>query len=220
MLNKKVEAAMNEQLQKELQSAYVYLGMSAYCESQSLPGFAQWLRAQFDEEQMHALKFYQFIIDREGHVVLKQLDAAPTDYKSVQDVFETALEHEKAVTAAINELYDLVAGERDYASQAWLDWFATEQVEEEKTVGQIVDDLRRIGDDGNGLFVLDRSMSSRTAAPANYAGNTHRLSARAWPSETRSPSTSRVRVPSGARSTKRSSIPGMSRWSSRYLSTS
>lgn len=164
MLNKNVEAAMNDQLQKEFQSAYVYLGMSAYCESQSLPGFAQWLRSQFEEEQMHALRFYTFIIDRDGHIDLKQLSAAPTHYKSVRDVFETALEHEKAVTAAINELYDLVAQERDYASQAWLDWFATEQVEEEKTVGQIVDDLRRIGDDGNGLFVLDRSMGQRSAA--------------------------------------------------------
>ena len=166
MLNKKVEEAMNDQLQKELQSAYVYLGMSAYCESQSLPGFAQWLRAQFDEEQQHALRFYNFIIDREGEVVLKQLDAAPTTYKSVQDVFETALGHEKAVTAAINELYDLVATEKDFASQAWLDWFATEQVEEEKTVGQIVDDLHRIGGDGNGLFILDRSLGSRTGADA------------------------------------------------------
>jgi len=114
MLNKKVEQAMNDQLQKELQSAYVYLGMSAYCESQSLPGFAQWLRAQFDEEQQHALRFYTFIIDREGEVVLKQLDAAPTSYKSVQDVFETALGHEKAVTAAINFLYDPVATEKDF----------------------------------------------------------------------------------------------------------
>jgi ferritin len=165
-LNKKVEQAMNDQLQKELQSAYVYLGMSAYCESQSLPGFAQWLRSQFDEEQQHALRFYNFIIDREGEIVLKQLDAAPTNYKSVQDVFETALGHEKAVTAAINELYDLVATEKDFASQAWLDWFATEQVEEEKTVGQIVDDLHRIGADGNGLFILDRSLGSRTGAEA------------------------------------------------------
>ncbi|MEA2448008.1 MAG: ferritin [Actinomycetota bacterium] len=166
MLNKKVEEAMNDQLQKELQSAYVYLGMSAYCESQSLPGFAQWLQAQFDEEQQHALRFYNFILDREGTIVLKQLDAAPTHYSSVQDVFETALGHEKAVTAAINELYNLVATEKDFASQAWLDWFATEQVEEEKTVGQIVDDLHRIGEDGNGLFVLDRSMATRTTQQA------------------------------------------------------
>jgi ferritin len=166
MLNKRVEAAMNDQLQKELQSAYVYLGMSAYCESQSLPGFAQWLRSQFDEEQQHAFRFYNFIIDRGGKVDLQQLDAPPTSYKSVQNVFETALEHEKAVTAAINELYDLVAGEKDFASQAWLDWFATEQVEEEKMVGQIVDDLRRVGTDGNGLYILDRAMGQRTTADA------------------------------------------------------
>jgi ferritin len=161
MLNKKVEKAMNDQLQKELQSAYVYLGMSAYCEAISLPGFASWLRHQFDEEQMHAFRFYNFIIDRDGQVDLRQLDPAPTTYKSTLDVFRTALAHEKAVTEAINELYDLVATEKDFASQAWLDWFATEQVEEEKIVGQIVDDLERIGDDGNGLFLLDQKLASR-----------------------------------------------------------
>ena len=165
-LNKRVEEAMNEQLQKELQSAYVYLGMSAYCESQSLPGFAGWLRAQFDEEQQHAFRFYTFIIDREGQIDLRQIDAAPTTYKSVLDVFETALDHERAVTVAINELYDLVAKEKDFASQAWLDWFATEQVEEEKSVGQIVDDLKRVGDKGDGLFLIDRSLGDRTGGAA------------------------------------------------------
>ena len=164
MLNKKVEQAMNDQLRKELQSAYVYLGMSAYCDSVSLPGFASWLRQQFAEEQQHAMRFYNFILDREGEVQLKQLDSAPTRYKSALDVFQTALEHERAVTAAINELYNLVANEKDFASQAWLDWFATEQVEEEKTVGQIVDDLRRIGEDGNGLFLLDQKMGERATA--------------------------------------------------------
>ena len=164
MLNKRVESAMNDQLQKELQSAYVYLGMAAYCDSVSLPGFATWLRHQFDEEQQHAFRFYNFIIDREGTVVLKQLDSAPTTYKSTLDVFKTALEHERSVTAAINELYDLVATEKDFASQAWLDWFATEQVEEEKTVGQIVDDLERIGEDGNGLFMLDQKLGERATA--------------------------------------------------------
>lgn len=161
MLTSKVEAAMNDQLQKELQSAYVYLGMSAYCESQSLPGMAAWLRRQFDEEQAHAFRFYNFIIDRGARVVLKQLDAPPMDYKSARDVFETALVHERAVTEAINDLYDLVAKEKDFASQAWLDWFATEQVEEEKVVGQIVDDLKRTGDKGNGLFLLDRELGQR-----------------------------------------------------------
>lgn len=164
MLTKRVQGAMNDQLQKELQSAYVYLGMSAYCEDQSLPGFASWLRRQFDEEQQHAFKFYNFIIDRGARVELKQLDAPPTSYASPLAVFETALEHERAVTKAINELYDLVAKEKDFASQAWLDWFATEQVEEEKTVGQIVDDLQRVGASDSGLFFLDKDLAGRTSA--------------------------------------------------------
>ncbi len=163
MLTKRVEEAMNEQLRNELQAAYTYLGMSAYCESQSLPGFAAWLRAQFEEEQQHAFRFYSFILDRGNHIELRQLDAAPTEYRSVTAVFETALEHEKSVTAAINDLYDLVAQEKDFASQAWLDWFAQEQVEEEKTVSQIVDDLHRVGD-GNALFLLDRQVGERSAA--------------------------------------------------------
>ena len=161
MLNKNVEAAMNDQLQKELQSAYVYLGMSAYCESQSLPGMAAWLRHQFEEEQVHAMKFYTFIIDRGAKVVLQKLEAPPTEYSSALNIFETALEHEKKVTAAINDLYDLVAKEKDFASQAWLDWFATEQVEEEKTVGSIVDNLKRIGDRGDVLFLYDKELGSR-----------------------------------------------------------
>lgn len=164
MLKEKVTNAMNDQLQRELQSAYVYLGMAAHCEAESLPGMAAWFRRQFDEEQMHALKIYEFIIDRGARVELKKLDAASTKYSSPLNVFESALAHEQKVTAAINELYDLVAREKDFASQALLDWFATEQVEEEKTVGQIVDDLKRIGGDGNGLFLLDKDLGTRTVA--------------------------------------------------------
>ena len=164
MLSKKVEEAMNKQLAVELHSAYEYLAMSAYCESVSLGGFATWLRAQWEEELDHAMRFYNFIIDRGGSVEMRPLDGAPTTYKSPLDVFENALAHEKAVTVAINELYDLVATEKDFASQAWLDWFATEQVEEEKSVGQIVDDLKRIGDDGNGLFLLDQKLAQRPPA--------------------------------------------------------
>lgn len=164
MLSKRVEEAMSDQLQIELQSAYVYLGMSAYAESQSFPGMAQWLRAQWEEELAHAMRFYTFIIDRGSTVQFKALDAPPIEYESMLDVFERSLENERQVTASINELYALVADEKDFASQAWLDWFATEQVEEEKSVGQIVDDLRRIGDRGDGLYVLDRAMGTRTAA--------------------------------------------------------
>jgi ferritin len=166
VLNKKVEAAMNDQLQKELQSAYVYLAMSAYTESLSLPGISQWLRAQWEEELAHAMKFYNFIVDRGSRVEFKALDAPPVDYKSASDVFETALEHERSVTRSINDLYELVADEKDFASQAWLDWFATEQVEEEKTVGQIVDDLKRVGDKGDGLYLIDRALGNRTGTEA------------------------------------------------------
>jgi ferritin len=162
VLNKKIEAAMNDQLQKELQSAYVYLAMSAYTESLSLPGMSQWLRAQWEEELAHAMRFYNFIVDRGARVSFKALDAPPADYKSPLNVFETALEHERAVTRSINDLYELVADEKDFASQAWLDWFATEQVEEEKSVGQIVDDLKRVGDQGDALFLMDRSLGART----------------------------------------------------------
>lgn len=162
MLKEKVEAAMNDQLQAELQSAYVYLGMSAYAESQSFPGMAAWLRAQWQEELDHAMRFYNFILDRGSEVQLKALDAPAAHYDGMQDVFEQALEHERSVTRSINDLYALVAEEKDFASQAWLDWFATEQVEEEKSVGQIVDDLRRIGDKGEGLYVLDRALGQRS----------------------------------------------------------
>ena len=162
MLTKNVEAAMNDQFQQELQSAYVYLGMSAYAESESFPGMAEWLRAQWDEELLHAMKFYTFIVDRGSLVEFKTLDAAPNKYESVLDVFESALDNERKVTKSINELYELVANEKDFASQAWLDWFATEQVEEEKSVGQIVDDLRRVGGAGEGLYLIDGALGGRS----------------------------------------------------------
>lgn len=162
-LNKKVEEAMNAQLQKELQSAYVYLGMSAWCETQNLPGMAAWLRRQFEEEQVHAFKFFDFIIDRGGRVELNDLTGVSVAYKSPLHVFESALEHEQAVTAAINDLYGMAAEEKDFASQAWLDWFAQEQVEEEKQVTQIVEDLKRAGDRGADLLFIDARLGSRPA---------------------------------------------------------
>ena len=161
MLTKKVEKAMNQQLAVELQSAYVYLAMSAYCEAQSLPGFAHWLRHQATEEVDHAMRFYTFISDRGGRVRLEGLPQPRGDYSSPLEVFEQALDHERKVSASIADLYGLVVAERDYSAQAWLDWFATEQVEEEKTVGQIVDSLRRIGERGDALFLLDKDLGGR-----------------------------------------------------------
>src|SRR5918999_5392697 len=158
MLTKKVEAAMNDQLQVELESAYAYLAMSAYCESESLPGFAHWLRAQAQEEVDHAMRFYGFINDRGARVRLRGLGQPREKYASVLEVFEQALEHERSVTRSIAGLYGLVVDEKDYAAQAWLDWFATEQVEEEKSVGHIVDSLRRIGERGDALFFLDKEL--------------------------------------------------------------
>jgi len=164
MLSPRVQQAMNDQLQVELQSAYVYLGMAAYCETISLGGFAKWLQKQAEEEYGHAMRFYDFVNDRQGEVELKALDAPANKYESPLAVFEQALEHERSVTAAINKLYELVHDEKDFASQAWLDWFATEQVEEEKTVGLIVDQLEMIGDRGEALYILDKELAQRTEA--------------------------------------------------------
>ena len=153
---------MNDQLQVELQSGYAYLGMAAYCETISLGGFAAWLREQAEEEYGHAMRFYNFVNDRQGEVGLKALEAPATKYKSPLAVFEKALEQERSVTAAIDKLYELVNDEKDFASQAWLDWFVTEQVEEEKTVGLIVDKLKMIGDRGEALYILDKELGSRS----------------------------------------------------------
>ena len=163
MINGRVEKALNAQFAEELRSAYAYLAMSAYCEEQKLPGMAHWLRAQFEEETGHAMKFYGFITDRGGRVRFEALERPTEDFKSALNVFETALDQEKRVTESINTLYSVTAEERDYASQAFLDWFVTEQVEEEKTVTDVVDSLQRVGDKGEGLFLLDKELGGRGA---------------------------------------------------------
>ena len=161
MLPKKIESAFNDQIRAELQSAYLYLAMAADCDKHSLPGCASWLRSQWEEEIAHAMRFYNFIIDRDGTVELKALDAPQVSFGSPLAVFERALENERQVTASINNLYSLVQKEGDFASQPLLDWFVTEQVEEEATVGQIVDDLRRVGEQGEGLYLLDKELGRR-----------------------------------------------------------
>jgi ferritin len=164
MIAKSIEDAMNDQLNFELRSAYNYLAMSAYCEAESLSGFAHWLRSQAQEEVAHAMKFYTFIIDRGGRVKLQDLGTPAADFQSLLEVFEQSLDNERAVTRAINELYTLTTKEQDYASQAFLNWFVTEQVEEEKTVESIIDDLKRVGDAGDALYILDKDLGGRTRA--------------------------------------------------------
>jgi ferritin len=161
LLGTAIEEAMNEQIKNELFSAYQYLSMAAYCESENLPGFAQWMRAQSREEMEHAMKFYDFILERNGRVALRALDGPLVEFGSPLEVFEQALEHERRVTAMINDLYALAVRENDYASQTFLQWFVTEQVEEEKNAGDVVETLKMVGDKSEALFLLDRELGQR-----------------------------------------------------------
>ena len=163
MLSKKLQDAMNEQIKNELYSAYLYLSMSAYCEAANLPGFAHWMRVQAQEEEAHAMKFYGFIYERGGRVVLQAIDQPPVEFQSPLNVFEQPLEHEQKVTAMIHDLYALAVQEEDYASQAFLEWFVTEQVEEEASATQILETLKMIGDKGHALIMLDRQLGRREA---------------------------------------------------------
>jgi ferritin len=151
MLSNRLQDAMNEQIKNELYSAYLYLSMSAYCDAANLPGFAHWMQMQ------------EFIYERGGRVVLQAIDQPPVEFQSPLAVFEQTLGHEQKVTAMINDLYTLAVEEKDYASQAFLQWFVTEQVEEEASATQIVETLKMIGDKGHALLMLDRELGRRGA---------------------------------------------------------
>ena len=156
MLSKKMQAALNEQINAELYSAYVYLAMSAHCEGQNLPGFAAWLRRQAREEVAHAMKIFDFVTDRDGRVALAAVPQPAASYKTPLAMWTKVLEHERHVSALINDLYALAVKESDYAAQAMLQWFVTEQVEEEKTARQILEQVKMLGPSGSALFFLDR----------------------------------------------------------------
>lgn len=161
MLNKNLEAAINDQIKHELYSAYLYLSMSAHCESANLGGAARWLKMQAQEEQEHALKFYEYVHDRGGKVVLQAIPQPQTEFTSLLDVFEQVQEHEAKVTGLINRLYEMALKENDYALQVMLQWFVNEQVEEEKNAAQIVDSLRMVGAQGTALYMVDRMLAAR-----------------------------------------------------------
>ncbi len=161
MLSEKMEKALNEQINAELYSAYLYLSMSAYADSINLSGFAHWLRAQFQEEQSHALKLFHYVVERGGRVVLGAIGEPPTDFKSPLKLFEDVLAHERKVTGLINALYALAVQEKDYATQNALQWFVGEQVEEEANATQIVEQIKMVGDKGTPLFMLDRQLAAR-----------------------------------------------------------
>jgi ferritin len=161
MLSSSLQAAFNDQINKELYSAYLYLGMSAWCESANLSGAAHWMKAQALEEQGHALKLYDFVIDRNASVALEAIAKPPQEYTSLLDLFEQVLEHERKVTALINELYKAALAESDYPAQVILQWFINEQVEEEKNATMVVETLKMVGTQGASLFMVDRQLGAR-----------------------------------------------------------
>lgn len=160
-MNKKVEALMNKQIVNEQYSAYLYLSMSAYFESINLKGLANWVRVQAKEEEVHALKFFDHIIDRGGRVLLGAIEAPPTEWKSPLAAFTAAYDHEVKVTGMINKIVKIAIAEEDYASDALLQWFTNEQIEEEKQTDEIVKQLVMIGDKSAGLLVLDHHLGKR-----------------------------------------------------------
>jgi ferritin len=166
MISKKMEKAFNDQINAELYSEYLYLGMSAYCETIDLPGFAAWMLQQSIEERIHAMRFYNFVFDRDGRVILEAIAKPQSEYKSILDMFENVLKHEQHVTKLIHDLYALAVKENDYAAQVELQWFIAEQVEEEKTAKDIIQQLKWIGDESTALFMLDQKMSQRPTPTA------------------------------------------------------
>jgi len=161
MLSKTLQDAINEQIKNELYSAYLYLSMSAHFEAHNLAGFAHWLRLQTLEEQEHAMKFFDYVHDRGGVVKLQAIDQPPAEWKSALELFQQVLEHEQKVTAMIHRLYELAVKENDYATQIMLQWFITEQVEEEKNATEIIESLKLIDTHGTAVLMLDKQLGKR-----------------------------------------------------------
>jgi ferritin len=161
MLTKPLLKALNEQINHELYSSYLYLAMAAYCEASNLPGFAQWMKVQSGEETKHGMKIYKYINQRGDRVTLRGIDQPPSDFKSPFEMFTQAYHHEQKVTGLITKLYELSVKENDYSTQVMLQWFITEQVEEEKTASDIVDQLKMIGNSNVSLIMMDRQLGAR-----------------------------------------------------------
>lgn len=163
MISAKMLKTLNKHLNEEMFSSYLYLSMSAYFETKNLKGFANWMRLQSQEEYMHAMKFYSYIIQVGGKVTLAQINAPKTSWKNHMEVFKETLEHEKYITELINKLVDLAIQEKDHATNNFLQWFVNEQVEEVATAEDIVNKLEMISDNKNGLFLIDRELGARVA---------------------------------------------------------
>jgi len=165
MLSDNMRDALNTQINREIYSAYLCLSMSAYSTYIGLKGFANWFMVQYQEEMAHAMKLYDYINDHGNHVRLMAIDEPLTVFESPLDMFEKTLAHEKKVTAYINELVDLAIEEKDHATNIFLQWFVTEQIEEEGNDNDIIARLKLIGEDGNGLLILDKELAGRMFTP-------------------------------------------------------
>ncbi len=163
MADAKMLSELNDQVKHEYYSSYMYLSMSAYFSGLGLSGFAHWMRMQSDEELLHANKFYNYILTRGGSVILQAIDAPPAIWKTPLDVFEAGLKHERFVTGRINTLMDLAVSTKDHAAHAFLQWFITEQVEEEENFADLISKLKLINSEGQGLLLLDRELGLRAA---------------------------------------------------------
>lgn len=162
-IGKKLQNALNEQIQAELYSAYLYLSMSNYCIGKNLKGFGHWMKLQYQEETEHALKILGHLLDRGGTVNLKEIDAPPADFGTPVKVFEQVLKHEQHVTSLIHKLYDLALAEKDRPGQIFLEWFITEQVEEEANASDILAKLQMIPDKSSAILYLDKELGKRVA---------------------------------------------------------
>jgi ferritin len=170
MLDERMLAALNDQITKELYSSYLYLQMAAWLDARSLSGMAAWMKVQAQEELSHTMIFYNYVTERGGFVELGAIDKPPASFESVEAVFAATLEHEQKVTASINSLMDLALELKDYATRNRLEWFISEQVEEENNVGSILEKVKMIGS-GHALYMLDKELASRTfAMPSPLAG--------------------------------------------------
>ena len=162
MLTEKMMAALNEQIKEEYTSAFVYLQMAALADSKGLPGFSNWFRMQYKEELAHAERFFNYVLERDGEVQLKELEAPKLGDETPLSLFEKALHHEQHISACIFKLKDLAKSESDHATDVFLEWFVNEQVEEESSTRAVIDQLRLVEGNPNGLFMIDRELAGRT----------------------------------------------------------
>ena len=170
MINKKMQDALNEQVNAEFYSAYLYLSMAAYFESTSLPGFATWMRVQTQEELLHGMKIYDYVNERGGRVTLKSIGEPQTEWESPLAAFEAAYGHEQKVTGLINGLVNLAVEEKDIAANTFLQWFVDEQVEEEESAETVVNKLKLAVDASDGMNMLDNEMGQRVFTPPAAGG--------------------------------------------------